>query len=304
MSTNANTNNPQDVNIDAAYLRDSMIHLSLMKGLFYNNNIYDNGALNTLQDGQHLQVDSLVTTSYGKLYPEDAANFFEGSTRVNKSNGAIFVTDSLRLHTWSFWNPPITVEAENSSSIASITGGNRTVYAISSGKQNPNIEGSVSNRSYLQVSPSTASGNPSINLYLPDVLSTKYRIYGVFVPANITNFYATDTLPSSIRAQLIYNNEFGAIPRAALTLGNFETNPNKIDTVAIGEFEFPIAYAGTGNYAPILRLSGVVQSSERDKYTRTIRLDCILLIPVELDDYMKEHPDYTYPKTTETYIYY
>lgn len=304
---NANTSNPVDVQIDGTYLRDSLIHLTLMRSLFFNNNLFDNGALKTLADGQRLVVDSLVNTSYRKLYAEDAANLFEGTTRVDKSNGAIFVTDSLRLHPWSFWNPMISVEAEVSSNIAALSG-TRSINQITAGTQNPEIQGHVSNNAYLEARPATASGNPTINLYLPNVLSTKYRIYGVFVPSDITNRYATDTLGNSIRVQLIYNNEQGTIPRAPLLLSNITTNPNKIDTVALGEFEFPIAYYGTGDYSPILRLTGTVSGRDVDEegnplYSRVIRLDCILLVPEDLDNYMKEHPDYVYPDYTGGTVY-
>ena len=35
-------------------------------------------------------------------------------------------------------------------------------------------------------------------------------------------------------------------------------------------------------------------SRERQQYDRKLRIDCLILRPKELDDYLKEHPDYKY----------
>lgn len=294
----ASSNNTEEVNIDAAYLTDSITHLALMQSLFFNNNLYDNGKLKNLATGQRLQCDSLVSTNMTKLYPEDAANYFEGATRVDKSNGAIFVTDSLRLHPWSFWNKPITIEAETPSVYGGVSGGTAVTREVRATEQNPAVTGTVSDDYYLEVSSSGNSSSQQINLFLPGVLSTTYHFYAVFVPAHITNVYAPDSLPATFQAQLFYNRENGTKSVAPKNLGTFVTDPTKIDTIDMGEFEFPIAYAhtGTGNteYAPYIRISSRARSDK--SFDSVLRLDCLRLVPKELDDYMREHPDYVYPK--------
>ncbi|MCR5130110.1 MAG: fasciclin domain-containing protein [Prevotella sp.] len=298
---------------DIDYLRDSVMNLSLFRGLFFNNNLYDNGALNTLATGQRLQVDSLVTTSYRrsstsrqKLYSEDAAALFEGTTRVDKSNGAIFVTDdSLRVHPWLFWNPMLENEAELSTNIGSVSTGRSSIVTISAGTKNPAIEGTVSNDAYLELSNSTASNNPVVNMYLKNLLSTTYVIYAVILPPTITN-PAAESKPNAFTAQLFYNRENGSIAAAPYTFGGtghvFFSDSSKIDTVCLGEYTFPMAYAHIpDNPAPYVRITGAVGRKKEpltpdESYDRVIRLDCLLAVPKELDDYMKEHPDYVYPR--------
>ena len=55
-----------------------------------------------------------------------------------------------------------------------------------------------------------------------------------------------------------------------------------------------MAYEGTGNYYPYLRVNSTISSRERNDYDRTMRIDCLILRPKELDDFLKEHPDYKY----------
>lgn len=302
-NTATNTNRKETpVEIDATYLRDSMINYTLVQDLFYNNNVYDNQALNNLQTGQTLHVDSLVGTSNlftGRsiVYSEDAANLFEGAIRVDKSNGAIFVTDSLRMRTWTSWNPPIKVEVENTNYTQSqnVFNGTATATHVTAGTQNPAVEGYISNNMYMLVTPNSAATNPEIDIYLPHIRSTAYNIYAVFVPEHITNIYLPeeDIKPSRLEVRINYNDENGAIKEYRVP-GNIENDPFKIDTVFIGEFEFPVAYEGTGEYYPYIRLMSRVSSTQTRSYTRSMRLDCLMLIPKELDEYLQDHPDYKY----------
>ena len=309
-STTSGLRKETKVSIDAAYLRDSMINYTLVQDLFYNNNLFANEALNNLQSGQRLQVDSLVGTSYWRtgrsvVYSEDAANLFEGVTRVDKSNGNIFVTDSLRMRTWTSWNPPIKIEAENPSYSQAQNTFNGTGYstAVTAGTKNPMVQGSVSNNRYMYVQPSSNSTNPEIDIYLPHVRSTTYNIYCVFVPANITNenVPVEDLKPNRLRVRLNYNDANGVLKEYNFT-GYLDNNdPTKVDTVFVGEFTFPVAYEGTGNYYPYIRLFSNVPASQTSVYTREMRIDCLLLIPKELDEYLKEHPEYKYYEGSDFY---
>ena len=308
-STDGSLRKVQDVNIDAAYLRDSMINYVLTQDLFYNNNVFANRALNYLQTGQKLVTDSLVGTSNYRtgrsvVYAEDAANLFEGAKRIDKSNGAIFVTDSLRMRTWTSWNPPIKIEAESPSYSQAQNTFNGTGYstAVTAGTKNPLVEGSVSNGRYMYVQPSSTSTNPEIDIYLPHLRSTTYNIYCVFVPENITNENKPmeELKPNRLRARLDYNTPEGAVKEFTFS-GFVENDPTKVDTVLIGEFEFPIAYEGTGNYYPYLRLASQVTRTQTETYTREIRIDCLLLIPKELDEYRQAHPGYKYYEGSDFY---
>ena len=68
----------------------------------------------------------------------------------------------------------------------------------------------------------------------------------------------------------------------------------KFVEVKIGEIEFPVSTAGLDNAMPYVRLLSRVTSNISDKYDRTIRIDYIRLVPIELYDYLQENPDYKY----------
>jgi hypothetical protein len=269
--------------------------------LFYNNNLYDNKRLNDLQTGQTLYCDSLYATTRAKIYTEDAARLFENAQRVNKSNGAIWLTDSLRVRPWTSWNPEIKLEGENAMMIAgksAIANNEPTRVYIASGTRNPAVPGRISNQSYMEVQPSASNANPEIDYYLPDIRSTEYSIYVVFVPANINNTNR-EGLPYRMQFRMRYADETGKVAEDRLKNPvddsyNFSNDPTKVDTLYLGDITFPVAYLGTGNYYPCLRILSQVQNKDKDLYDRTLRIDCIILRPKNLDNYLKEHPDYKY----------
>jgi uncharacterized surface protein with fasciclin (FAS1) repeats len=285
---------------DVKYLQDSIVNLMLTGYLFYNNNLYDNKKLNSLKTGEALRCDSLYGTTRAKIFSEDAARLFEGATRVEKSNGVAFITDSLRLFPWTVWNPEIIIEGENTTLQASsvnVASGPQRVN-IPSGTQNPEVTGSLSKNSYVEIQPISSSTNPGIVFYLPSVRSTTYSIYLVTVPSNISA-PNSDAKPYRFNVSMGYAQENGKnkdADRSWTTESYFYSDSLQIDTIYIGDFTFPVAYAGTGSYYPYLRINSVVTSRDRAKYDRTLRIDCVILRPKELDAYLKEHPDYKYDK--------
>jgi hypothetical protein len=127
----------------------------------------------------------------------------------------------------------------------------------------------------------------------------------VFVPENITNTYISpeELKPNLMQVAFGYNDEKGANKEVTdrKTLSN---DPTKIDSLFLGEFTFPIAYEGTGDYYPYLRLSSRVSSRQTNDYTRSFRIDCVLLIPKDLDEYRKAHPEYKFFDDSSNRYYY
>ena len=74
----------------------------------------------------------------------------------------------------------------------------------------------------------------------------------------------------------------------------FDNIPTSIDTLYIGDFTFPVAYVGTGSYYPYIRFRSSVTNAQSSQYDRTLRIDCLILRPKELDTYCKENPEYKY----------
>ena len=294
------------------YWLDSISHAKMLEGLFYNNNMYDNTKLKDLKSGEIPDVDSLVTTDHDIIYKVDAQGLFKGTTRVAKSNGAIFVTDdSLNLQPWLFWNPLINVEAEYGNNLASIENGNSDNKKVSSETQNVDVPGLVSKEGYIEVSPLTNMSNVELNYYLRNARSTTYVVYGVFVPANITNrFIPIENIkPNQVQVQVGINRANGSLPANPTTMTRTDTigydeegkpitktvnlftnDPSKVDTVCFGEVTFPICYYDMAG-SPFIRILSRVPVGNND-FDRTVRIDRIFLLPKELDIYMKAHPDY------------
>lgn len=293
------------------YWRDSVSHDKLLTGLFYNNNLYDNKKLVKWAEGEQAPIDSLTTTWYDIIYNKDAEEMLKHTTPVKKSNGTMFVTgDSLHLHPWLFWNPIINVEAEYGNNLATVENGTERTERVTAGTQNPLVPGTVSRQGYIVVSPNTNMSNVELNFYLRGARSTTYVLYGVFVPANITNRFIPqeDIKPNQVQVQIGMNRANGSLPANPTTItrtekyyddeGNektrtvnlFTNDPTKVDTVCFGEITFPICYYGmTGS--PFLRVLSRVPVGNAE-FDRTVRIDRFFLLPKELDDYLKEHPDY------------
>ncbi len=283
---------------DVKYLQDSIVNGMLLNDLFYNNNLYDNRKLNNLQTGQPLQVDSLYSTTQSKIYSDDARRLLEGAQRVDKSNGIIWITDSLRMRSWTTWNPEIIIQGENTQTLASsvnVAGTPERIY-VAPGTQNPAVPGHISMNSYVEVQPISASTNPGVVFYLPGVRSTTYSLYLVMVPANIVSSLR-EVKPYKFSVTMGCVDETGTNQdrlRDWVTESNFVSDTARVDTIYLGDFTFPMAYEGTGNYYPYLRVNSTISSRERNDYDRTMRIDCLILRPKELDDFLKEHPDYKY----------
>lgn len=291
--------------LDFALLNDSIIHYTIAKDLFINNNIYHNKVLKQLQTGENLQTDSIVTTKGNIYYGDDAAELFKGAKRIDKSNGSMWLTDSLRMRSWIAWNPIIKIQGEGGLS-KSYNSGSASRNSVTKAEQNPDIPGTVSNGSYITITPSAPAANPEAIYYLPGVRSTSYAVYICFVPENINkNSYVENVRPNCVQVTMGYNDLKGNPKEERLKVGSttrFENDVNKIDTVYVGDFTFPICYYGTGYstatqaaYAPYLRINsratGTAVSSKND---RNLRIDFIMLVPKDLDTYLKEHPDYKY----------
>lgn len=293
---------------DADGMRDSISKVAMFTSLVFNNNIYDNKKLKTLNTGSTLNADSLVTTIETKMYSEDAENLFAHAQRVDKSNGALWVTDdSLYMRTWTYWNPEIRIEAEYSNYWAGTTNvNNDQPEAKAVNRKNEEVLGRISNGYYLEVEPK-GMVNPEMYFFLPNVRSTEYSVYVVFVPGNINSKnYAGPLKKNHVEVMIGYADEKGKstevtwkdIDSSVDSLQNVEGMTAKIDTTYIGDITFPISYVGLSSsnqmYAPYMRIRSRISNKQTAIYDRTMRIDCIILRPKNLDDYIKAHPDYKY----------
>lgn len=291
-----------NVPIDKDYMRDSMINYSMVKDLFFNNKMYDN---RKLVNNNYSACDSLVTSlGQNVLYKSDINDLFADASYEKMSNGSVWVTDSVRNKSWNGWCHVIKVEGEDATNFygsknttASTPTSLSTVRVVPE-IQNTNIKGSLSDYKYAEFTAKSPNIKPQVFYNLPNPLSSTYNFYVVTVPANISNNNVTKLKPSKFKALLGYNVEdFGGMSKRTM-LSEGECAGDKIDTIYVGSFTFPVSYGGLTakqggtmrNVGPYLRIE-VQNGSNLDN---NLRLDCILVVPKELDEYKEANPGYKY----------
>ena len=202
---------------------------------------------------------------------------FEGATPHKASNGYVWVSDSLRNTATESWHREIRVEAENTS--FGRTSQNANVYWRISEKSG--FE--VSNLRYVVAFPLTTSTIQKVFVYfpIPNTLSAKYRIYCVFVPAAITE---VKQLPCLVNFYLDYVNSAGTKITSQSISTNVLTSGTEVSKIFVKEMTFPYCNMVTpdnvGDITVKLKVENAAKETQSTLYTRTMRIDCIILEPV------------------------
>ncbi len=212
---------------------------------------------------------------------------------IKLSNGTLNIVDSYNYRT--FWHDTLRVEGESllgtaeGVNDAEYQQSNKTFFTLS--RDSVAKYRQTSNGSIGVYKPSTATGNPKLRYTFENVLSAKYRIKVVFVPANYVNPRDTVFLPNKFNANLYYRDASGKQSKA-LSLGkNLTNNPYAVDTVTlvpekaeegVDYFEFPVnEFNLSSDKTPFaqLEIQGKVGSRESD-FDRVFRIDQVFLEPV------------------------
>ena len=156
--------------------------------------------------------------------------------------------------------------------------------------QNNPFYGKVSENYFMEAQPLTTASSTSVRYNIPDQLSNiGYDIYAVFVPAIAYNENASaeDRLPCRVRFTLGYTEQDGTEKTASLrnpedNAVNFETTPDVMDTLLVARnYVFPTCALGLKDPQVTLRVASNLTSSMSSRFTRTLRMDCIILKPHE-----------------------
>jgi hypothetical protein len=276
--------------------RDSMVYnttkLAIINDIFYNLN--DQAKDFNLANKT---ADSIVSTAYSKYRYEyhKFLNPFDESTGILKglnkfvecSNGWAAVTDKWRIDKKLSFFMPIKIECERSAYQDTVLNANiplpiRSIDATNS------YYGKISNNEYVEVAPMNSSVIPYITYNIPNLLSNiGYDIYCVFVPAIVYNSKALDAdrYPCKVRFTLGYTKQNGTAGTTTFKNGSstdFITTPDVIDTVLVASnTTVPTCSYGLDEPTVTLKVQSTVTSTQTGKYTRTMRLDCIILKPHE-----------------------
>lgn len=235
--------------------------------------------------------DSLVSTNKSVIH--QPATLFGNTTSQFASNGYIYPVSDLAYDNTETWNKKIAVEGEEqngrsyNNTLTSVY--TRTIKSESSVK-------AVSGDSYIEVLPISAATNPSVNFEIPNVLSGKYNIYAVFLPATMDGEEA-ELDSTKIQFTLSYQNTNGRNASKTNKSKDFLTSSKEMTKMlAFENFEFPVSdytdnlwRSEDENKEEDLKVKTTLtimtnvtaKEYSSGKYARSFRLDRIILEPIK-----------------------
>jgi hypothetical protein len=250
---------------------------------------------------------------YQYFSPFSSNGVFNGNTNVACSNGTAMKVSDWKIDKRETFFQTKIIEAESQGSIREVS---KVVNKI-----NTNVDGTkdttwietivprnryvqsgndyynkVSNNGFVEFEPTRTTVNHSVTFNITDVLSNiGYDIYVVTAPALANDSNATDIqrLPTNLKFTLYHHVQDGSVVKTGKTegvplLNNTATSnhPDEVDYIKVAEnFKFPVASYGLDEEEPqvSLKVETYVSSKQQkdNVYTRTMRIDCIILKPHE-----------------------
>ena len=284
---------------DLTTKRDSMIRTqtrhAIARGTIFNLN------------QQPSLADSAVSTEYQRLYrnlsnydekryyvynqPNAAGGIFAGAEAVTCSNGQVLKQDNWKIDKRQTFLQEIKVEAEQSRYQDTIVQAKDPLSIRAVPMSNP-FYGKVSSNYFVEAQPLSTASATEVRYRIPDQLSNVgYDIYAVFVPAIAydENASADDRLPNRLRFKITHQNQAGSVTTTTLrnpidNSANYVTHADVIDSVLVASnYVFPTCALGLpqGDEQVTLDITVTMTSAMSSTYTRTLRLDCIILRPHE-----------------------
>lgn len=283
---------------DLTTKRDSMVRT-------YTRRAIADGTIFNLNTQAASLRDSVRSTAYEELYngvlsyaepryyiyrnPYAGGGAFEGAQETVCSNGRVLMQDDWKIDIRETFYQQIKVEAEANSYVDTIIQAKEPLSVRAVPQNNP-FYGKVSENYFMEAQPLTTASSTSVRYNIPDQLSNiGYDIYAVFVPAIAYNENASaeDRLPCRVRFTLGYTEQDGTEKTASLrnpedNAVNFETTPDVMDTLLVARnYVFPTCALGLEDPQVTLRVASNLTSSMSSRFTRTLRMDCIILKPHE-----------------------
>ncbi len=224
-------------------------------------------------------LDSIISTK--KTVFHDVDNLFAGAMKINASNGPLFVTDTLRMKATDSWYKKIMVQAEFNGYGRDFA--NADLYNRSS--VGTGFEASDKRYIYLKCTSSSNLQKTSATFGLPNVLSAKYNLYVVFIPERAEN--AINPKPSRVSFYMMSRQVNGKLQPTVFSslLTNVTISADTVQKVFVKEINLPwCSMYDSKNPSSIevkVKVENVVGRSETSKMSRDLRIDCVILEPVE-----------------------
>lgn len=228
---------------------------------------------------QHSPADSLVSTTK-KVFHHPFSSILAGygslDDGVECSNGRVFPVDSLRIRPHESWHSELKLEAEEvrGREYTSSEVYKRTLNSTST------YYSHVSNTSYLEAAPTSASANPNVTFTIPNTLSARYDIKVVFLPQTLSTDKENVGKPNNVQCTLYYTDANGK--SANSKSGTVNPDPERVDTLLLFQnFAFPTCEYDEDEPSVKLKVASSVSSKLRSTYSRTLLIDCVILEPVK-----------------------
>ena len=200
--------------------------LAIIEDLFFRGKIEDPA-----------EKDSLISTSPSVI--QQPATLFDGTQKIQASNGLIFLTESnVNYNAPETFMKNIYVEADEPDGRRIANNNTTVVPRILDGASSD----LATNSQFLEVFQTTLDDNmenqPRIIFDIPQVLSGRYNIYAEFLPGELVR--QGDPRATKFRCTLNYQNASGNI--ASSIANNIETSATeKRKVLLFSGFNFPVA---------------------------------------------------------------
>ena len=244
-------------------VQDSHTKRALVNDLIYRG---------SLENFSSHPADSLTSTSNNVFYAP--ARLFENASPKPLSNGIAYITDELKFGQIEAWQKPVVWEAENALGRTNTASSVYVRYATGS------LISGISRDCYLLVN-NISTLNPLVEFSIPNTLAGTYNIWCIFVPGNIEN--EREREKTKVQFRLTYLRENGtSVTERNIRPDDRETSETEMKAILVREnFKFPYANYNEEETTVKVTVETEVAANETAIYVRRMRIDCILLEPVE-----------------------
>lgn len=221
-------------------------------------------------------------------------DLFAGEEKVVElSNGTVHVVNQLNYSPLTCWLDTITIEGENTYYCWEINNKDKLTddnidYNVVTVSQDSSYYENISEHRYMIAQERGTKTNVQITYTIPSVYAAKYRVKVVVVPAVIQNPELVDLKPNPLKMKFSFPKEDGVGMTDVWTAEYKYTDYNyqKIDTLIFkatnGDEFVTIPHCEYGVAEPKTQLAIYSNYSSRaDALDRTLRIDCIILEPIE-----------------------
>ena len=312
--TKAADSQTKSVTVNAAYMQDSLVRRTIVRNLIFSNNDAYNKWVSGNGESYNDTLRSTVSSKFSN--GTELLKSHMVGTPIPMSNGEARVVDSLAFYPWETYCPEMEYSmlynvkkifpntAKITRNTLTTSGGGPLTWLFGP-------ETTMMKYDYARITPGGDRAKPDFYVSLPNVHSATYNFYVVFIPT--AKVPALDSRPNWLNFQLQYCDATGALrtynfskemadslksggtlPKVPTSVGAntaFINDPEKTDTMFIGQFTFPVCYSGLGeneSYYPSLRVTSPISafnSQQLATYTRDVCIAAILLKPVELEEF-------------------